>query len=254
MKRAPMLRKLVLMRRTVPDFDRITTVSVSAKSPRKRTPSSSDPSVTPVAENTTSADNNGSQLELIARNTAGTDQRAYIGAVSNTAGYTPEIIFGHRSGAGTYDERVRIAASGMVGIGTSAPVQPLEVNGNMRLGSQITRSTATSRGQLAQGSTYTVTVNANTTVDWNAGNIQELNTFLCNGAKTITMNNMVDGGAYTLLLSGTAVHSGTCLFAGTGLTFKTAGGNVAPTVSKDVLFTFVVIGGTVVFNMVDNLQ
>ena len=48
------VRKVVLMRRTVPVFERMTTVSVSAKSPRKCTPSSSEPSVTPVAEKMTS--------------------------------------------------------------------------------------------------------------------------------------------------------------------------------------------------------
>ena len=50
----PIMRNVVLMRRTVPVLERSTTVSVSANSPRKCTPSSSEPSVTPVAEKITS--------------------------------------------------------------------------------------------------------------------------------------------------------------------------------------------------------
>ncbi|MNL61974.1 hypothetical protein D3C87_1859530 [compost metagenome] len=64
---------------------------------------------------------------------------------------------------------------------------------------------------------------------------------------------MTDGGVYTLLLSGMAAHSGNCLFSQTGLTFKTSAGNVAPKSGKDVLFTFAVIGTTVVYSMMDNL-
>jgi hypothetical protein len=128
-------------------------------------------------------------------------------------------------------------------------------SGNVYLGAQATRATAsTNRGQLAQTSTYQQVVNASTTVDWNNGNQQEINTFLCDGAKTITFNNTHDGAAYSLLLTGTAFHSGTCLFSASGYTFKTSAGAVAPTVSKDVLFTFAVIGTTIIYNMQDNLQ
>jgi hypothetical protein len=80
-----------------------------------------------TVENTTNSDNNGSQVELLVRNTAGTDQRAYIGAVSENTGYAPSIIFGQRSGNTAYDERMRITPSGNVGIGTSNPYQTFEV-------------------------------------------------------------------------------------------------------------------------------
>jgi hypothetical protein len=143
---------------------------------------------------------------------------------------------------------------GNVGIGTVSPNTALEVNGSVRVGSQTTRATSSNRGQLALGSTYITTANASTTIDWSRGNIQELNTFLCDGTKTITFSNLQDGAAYTLLISGTAAHSGTCLFSSGGYTFKSSGGNVAPTASKDVVFTFVVINTTVVFSMTDNLQ
>ena len=128
----------------------------------------------------------------------------------------------------------------------------VSVVGNLKIGTQTTRATGTSRGQLAQGSTYIQTTNANVTIDWSKGNIQELASFVCDGAKTITFSNAKDGAAYTLLLTGAVAHSGTCLFAGG--TFKASGGNIAPTASKDVLFRFAVINTTIIYNMVDNLQ
>jgi hypothetical protein len=149
--------------------------------------------------------------------------------------------------------RMTMTSTGNLGVGTTAPNERFEVTGNIRVGSQTTRATSTNRGQLALGSTYVQTTNINATVDWNNGNIQEISTFACNGAKTITMTNAKDGVAYTLLLSGSAAHSGTCSFLGTGLTFKTSGGATPPIASRDVVFTFAVIGGTVVYSMLDNL-
>ncbi len=149
-----------------------------------------------------------------------------------------------------------ISQDGNVGIGTTSPLEKLSVAGNLIVGTQATRTVATTnRGQLALGSTYIQTVNANTNVDWNDGNLQEINTFVCDGSKTVTFLNVKDGAAYSLLLSGDANHSGTCLFsAGGGRVFKTSGGAVAPTAGKDVLFTFAVIGNTIIYNMTDNLQ
>jgi len=66
----PMSRYLVLIRRTVPVFDRMTRLSVSAKSPEKRTPSRSEPSVTPAHEGVEVADVIANRLvvdEMVAR-------------------------------------------------------------------------------------------------------------------------------------------------------------------------------------------
>lgn len=169
------------------------------------------------------------------------------------------IVFKNMIGGVAATEVMRIE-KGNVGIGTNNPGASLDVtgtgrfSGNITLGSQATRSTASSRGQLNLSSTYIQTANVNITINWDNGNIQELNTFACTGAKTITMSNMKDGAAYSLLLSGSAAHSGTCLFSAAGLTFKTSGGAVAPTSGRDVLFTFAIINNIVVYSMVDNLQ
>lgn len=156
-------------------------------------------------------------------------------------------------------EVLRIATAG-VGIGTTAPGTTLDVvgtarfSGTLTLGSQTTRTTATSRGQLALSSSYVTTSSGSTTIDWANGNIQELSTFVCNGTNTITMNNVKDGGSYSLLLSGSAAHSGNCLFSATSMTFKTSGGATAPFSGKDILFTFSVTNTTVVYTMTDDLQ
>lgn len=159
-------------------------------------------------------------------------------------------------GTSTYagTQAMTILQTGNVGIGTTSPSEKLEVSGGVRVGTQATRTTASNRGQLAQGSTFITTANASTTLDMNNGNIQELATFLCDGAKTITLSNLKDGAAYTVLISGAAAHSGTCIFSAGGFTFKASGGNTAPTASRDILFTFAVINTTVVYNMIDNLQ
>lgn len=148
-----------------------------------------------------------------------------------------------------------INAGGNVGVGTASPAQKLEVAGSINVGSQTTRSTAsTNRGQLAMGSTFTKTSATSTTLNANDGNVQEVVDFLCNNSNTITFSNMRDGGVYTVLLSGNVAHTNKCLFAQAGLVFKSSGGSVAPTANKDVLFTFVVIGTTVIYTMMDNLQ
>lgn len=129
------------------------------------------------------------------------------------------------------------------------------VTGNVIVGTQTNRTIENvNRGQLAQSSTYTQTINADATVNWNNGNLQEINTFVCDGDHVITFTNTKDGAAYSLLLSGAAAHTGICTFSAAGYNFNTSGGALAPVTGKNVLFTFAVIGGTIVYSMMDDLQ
>ncbi len=84
------------------------------------------------ASNDTPADGAGSFIRTAVKNTATTPQNFYFGAFANTAGFTPTVVLGQQTGATAYTERLRIDASGNVGIGTSNPGSLLDVNGNLQ--------------------------------------------------------------------------------------------------------------------------
>ncbi|RZI54168.1 MAG: hypothetical protein EOP12_04345 [Pseudomonas sp.] len=78
-------------------------------------------------------DNNfiGSHWDSI--NAANTHQRAYTGTVTNSSGYAPTLVWGQQSGANEYTERMRLDASGNMGIGTTTPTAKLDVVGDINV-------------------------------------------------------------------------------------------------------------------------
>lgn len=116
---------------------------------------------------------------------------------------------------------------GRVGIGTSNPTSTLEVNG------AATNTTAFNAG-------------AGTTIDFSKSNLA----YTTASAGAFTLNNLKDGGTYTLAVQGAT--SGTSTFNASGFTFKSPNNGVT-TASKHTLYTFIVMGTTVYFYMTKDL-
>lgn len=109
--------------------------------------------------------------------------------------------------------------AGNIGIGTSVPASKLEVNG---------------------ASTNTVAYNAGSgrTIDYSQSNLA----YTTATAGTFTLNNLKNGGTYSLAVRGAT--SGTSTFTATGFTVKYAN-NRATTAGTETVYTFLVMGTTV---------
>ncbi|MEA9357878.1 hypothetical protein SHI21_16730 [Bacteriovorax sp. PP10] len=130
--------------------------------------------------NANTADGTVSMFTGASLNTLGVTQTFYMGSVANTAGYAPTIVFGQRTGNTAYNERMRIDASGNVGIGTSNPQAALTVAGTIA---------STPPAPFAGAA-----------VDLSKSNTQVLTNV---GQAAITLSNMVHGGSYTLIIQDT---------------------------------------------------
>ena len=96
---------------------------------------------------------------------------------------------------------------GNIGVGTVTPSEKLDVVGNIAVQGQA---------YAAQG-----TVSSGAVVDFDTGNVQVLQNV---GGSTITLNNMKDGGAYTLIVTDTTQR--TYSFSGcTSSHFRPANGD-----------------------------
>lgn len=118
--------------------------------------------------------------------------------------------------AAQQDNDVIVTQLGKLGIGNTNPTSKLEVNG---------------------ASTNTAAYNAGsgTTIDYSLSNLA----YTTASAGAFTLNNLKDGGTYTLSVRGTT--SGTSTFTASGFTVKYAN-NKATTAGRDTLYTFIVMG------------
>jgi hypothetical protein len=124
----------------------------------------------------------------------------------------------------TFTKVMTWQANGNVGIGTTAPTSKLEVNG---------------------AATNTVALNAAaaTSIDFSASNIAITSAT----ATAITLNNLKNGGAYTLIFTSTAA-TGTVAFSATGFSFVYVG-TEARTSGKKHIYSLIVAGTEVYVTM-----
>lgn len=117
-------------------------------------------------------------------------------------------------------------SAGKLGIGTTQPSAQVEVSGQMR-------TVATNAGTPAS---HALTVN------WNHGNIQ-YTAGDCSGATTYTFENMLDGGTYSLVMTGTG--GGICTFNDGMNVFKFPSSGNSVTSGAQAVFSFIRSGSTV---------
>ena len=145
-----------------------------------------------------------------------------IGGVVQGTGNTSGLAFYTRASNVSMPERMRIDNNGNVGIGTATPTTKLTVNGGQIL------STVFNAG-------------ASTSIDWNNGNVQ----YTSANCGAITLSNTLEGGAYTLIVTGAT--SGTCTFSqtvpdSTMATYKFSPVNAATTASSTSTYTMIRAG------------
>ena len=89
-----------------------------------------------------------STLAVLRLSTKLGSQNAYIGAVANASGETPVLVIGQQTGAAAYAERIRIDATGNVGIGTTTPPSLLAVEGVISVRETIAPTATANYGKI----------------------------------------------------------------------------------------------------------
>lgn len=67
-------------------------------------------------------------LSLVPRNSSAVQQYASLTAISTSSGYAPILAFTRSTSVGSHSESMRIDEAGKVGIGTTTPVEKLEIS------------------------------------------------------------------------------------------------------------------------------
>jgi len=145
--------------------------------------------------------------------------------ISQAADVSESVLdFNTKAAYGTNTTKMTILGNGNVGIGTSSPDSKLEVNGS---------------------ATNTNSINTSSdTIDFSLSNIAYTN----NTSSNITLTNIKDGGAYTLISTSRNVSTEVSFTVPTG--FSIIGmGTVPRTFNKQHIYSFIVAGSIVYVTM-----
>ena len=160
------------------------------------------------AENTSITTGSYSGIALNAKNANNNSAIGYIGVISEPTDYVCDIVFGSRTGATAYAERMRIDSTGNVGIGLTTPVNKLDVSGSFGRGAPVTKTTnftlaATENWVICNGA-GTITVTLPAASSWTGREVM---------IKTIAAQTVVSASSNVVPLTGGA--AGTAILAAT---------------------------------------
>ncbi|MBM4252049.1 MAG: hypothetical protein FJ146_08770 [Deltaproteobacteria bacterium] len=188
------------------------------------------------------------------------------GTATGTGTSTLEFQTASPGNTGTNDRipttKMTINGGGNVGIATTSPGSKLQVNGGAAIGYSAATSAPSNglvvAGNVGIGTTNprakldvngailvpAATANSGTTIDFSAGNLQ----YTSQSCGAFTLNNMADGGTYTLAVKGTS--EALCSFSATNtanntLTVRYPPDHQATIANKHTIYTFMVIGSDV---------
>ena len=146
-----------------------------------------------------------------------------------------QLITGSTSGYSNGTSRVVILPDGKVGVGTTSPTAQLEVNGETIIDGAAHNKNAHNAG-------------SGTTIDFKESNFA----YTSASAGAFTLNNLKDGGSYTLAVQGNS--SGVSSFTASGFTFRSRCRSTPTVANSHSIYSFIVMGNTVYYSLVTGLK
>ena len=146
-----------------------------------------------------------------------------------------QLITGSTSGYSNGTSRMVILPNGNVGVGTTSPTAQLEVNGETIIDGAAHNKNAHNAG-------------SSTTIDFKESNFA----YTSASAGAFTLNNLKDGGSYTLAVQGNS--PGVSSFTASGFTFRSRYGSTSTVANCHSIYSFIVMGNTVYYSLVTGLK
>jgi hypothetical protein len=157
-----------------------------------------------------------------------------------------------REASGGIEELGTITTSSNANGATVSGTTLLLAAANGDFGGVLTSGTQTIAGQKSFKAAVTnleaYNAGSSTTIDFSQSNLAYTT---ANPGNTFTINNIKNGGTYTLAVQGNgSIPSGTPTFSNASFTWISMGGKSATVAGKQTLYTFMVMGTTVYYSMV----